>query len=63
MYRQFELITLNIVSLGWIIVSILDYLPIVVGAIVGLSIAGLNVVKMITVIRKWNIKKKKEASG
>lgn len=42
--------------------SITDYLPVLVGTIVGISIAGLNVVRIITEIRKWKAKKKKEAS-
>lgn len=63
MFRQIELITLNVVSFGWLIASIMDYLPILVGAIVGLSIAGLNVVKMITVIKRWKAKKKTGVSG
>ena len=62
MFRQIELITLNIASFGWIMASISDYLPVMVGVIVGLSIAGLNIVRIITEIRKWKAKKKKETS-
>lgn len=57
MFKQIELITLNIASFGWIIASMMDYLPIIIGAIVGLSIAGLNTVRMIAVIKKWRKKK------
>lgn len=63
MYRQIEFITLNVATFVWIIASIADYLPIMVGVIVGLSIAGLNLVRIITEIRKWKEKKKKEASN
>ena len=59
MYRQIEFITLNVASFGWIMASISDYLPIMVGVIVGLSIAGLNIVKIVTEMRKWKEKKKK----
>gem|GEM_PF-6563890 len=62
MYRQIEFITLNIASFGWIMASMMDYLPVLIGTIVGLSIAGLNMVRIITEIRKWQAKKKKEAS-
>ncbi|KKM05687.1 hypothetical protein LCGC14_1751590 [marine sediment metagenome] len=61
MFRQIELITLNVASFGWIMASMMDYLPVLIGTIVGLSIAGLNVVRIITEIRKWKAKKK--ASG
>ena len=59
MYRQIEFITLNVASFGWIMASISDYLPIMVGVIVGLSIAGLNIVRIVTEMRKWKEKKKK----
>ncbi len=62
MFRQIELITLNIASFGWIMASMMDYLPVSIGTIVGLSIAGLNVVRIITEIRKWKAKKKREVS-
>lgn len=58
MLKQIELITLNIVSFGWIIASVMDYLPIIVGVFVGLSIAGLNLVRIITEIKKWKSKGK-----
>ena len=39
--------------------SISDYLPVMVGVVVGLSIAGLNIVRIVTEMRKWKEKKKK----
>lgn len=57
MLKQIEWITLNVVSFGWMIASLMDYLPVLVGVLVGLSIAGLNVARIITEIRKWKDKK------
>lgn len=57
MLKQIEWITLNVVSFGWMIAAMMDYLPIVVGALVGLSIAGLNVARIITEAKKWKAKK------
>ncbi len=60
MFKQIELITLNLASFGWIAASLMDYLPIMIGIIVGLSIAGLNVVRIITEVRRWKQKQKKK---
>ena len=60
MLKQIEWITLNVVSLGWMIASLMDYLPVLVGILVGLSIAGLNVARIITEVRKWKEKKSDE---
>lgn len=63
MFRQIEYITLNVASIGWIIASLLDYLPILVGALVGLSIAGLNAVRIITEIKKWKANKENKTDA
>ena len=57
MLKQIEWITLNVVSFGWMIASLMDYLPVLVGVLVGLSIAGLNVARIVTEVRKWKDKK------
>ena len=57
MLKQLEWITLNVVSFGWMIASLMDYLPVLVGSLVGLSIAGLNVARIVTEVRKWKDKK------
>ena len=57
MLKQLEWITLNVVSFGWMIASLMDYLPVLVGSLVGLSIAGLNVARIVTEVRKWRQKK------
>ena len=57
MLKQIEWITLNVVSFGWMIASAMDYLPVLVGILVGLSIAGLNVARIITEAKKWKDKK------
>ena len=57
MLKQIEWITLNVVSFGWMIASMMDYLPVLVGILVGLSIAGLNVARIVTEIKKWKSKK------
>ncbi len=60
MLKQIEWITLNVVSFGWMVASLMNYMPILVGALVGLSIAGLNVARIITEVRKWKSKKSDE---
>ena len=57
MLKQLEWITLNVVSFGWMVASLMDYMPILVGVLVGLSIAGLNVARIVTEVRKWKDKK------
>lgn len=57
MYKQIEFITLNIASFGVMMASIEDYVPVFVGVIVGLSIAGLNIARIITEVKKWRVKK------
>ena len=57
MLKQIEWITLNVVSFGWMVASLMDYMPILVGVLVGLSIAGLNVARIVTEVRKWKDKK------
>ena len=57
MPKQIEWITLNVVSFGWMIASLMDYLPVLVGILVGVSIAGLNVARIVTEVRKWKDKK------
>ena len=57
MLKQLEWITLNVVSFGWMIASLMDYLPVLVGILVGLSIAGLNVARIVTEVKKWRERK------
>ena len=61
MLKQIEWITLNVVSFGWMIASLMDYLPVLVGILVGLSIAGLNVARIVTEVKKWKDKKSDES--
>ena len=61
MLKQIEWITLNVVSFGWMIAAMMDYLPVLVGILVGLSIAGLNVVRIITEAKKWKAKQSEQA--
>ena len=57
--KKLELLGLNILSFGWIFMAfIFDYVHIIVGIIVALSIAGLNIFKMVTEAKKWKSNKK-----
>ncbi len=62
--KKLELIGLNILSFGWIaLASFTDNITLLgalVGILVGISILGLNVFKMITESRKWKNKAEKE---
>lgn len=49
--KTFEYITLNIASLGWIVVDVYEYLPATVTALVGLSIVFLNVARGVKALR------------
>ena len=61
MLKQIEWITLNVVSFGWMVASLMDYMPVLVGILVGLSIAGLNAARIVTEVRKWKDKKSDES--
>ena len=47
-----EYTTLNIASIGWVVVSIFEWLPILVTCLVGLSIVFLNVARGINYLKK-----------
>lgn len=55
--QQIEWTSLNLVSLGWILADILDWMPTVVTIFVGLSIVFLNVARGINALRGGKKKK------
>ena len=44
-FETVQMTLLNILSFGWILAAFLDWLPTVIGVLVGLSVIALNVAK------------------
>ena len=56
--RTMEYITLNVASIGWIIVDVYEYLPTAVTVLVGLSIVFLNIARGLKALKERKVTKK-----
>ena len=50
--QQLEWITLNVASIGWVVIDVLEALPTAVTVLVGLSIVFLNISRGIKALRE-----------